>query len=164
MYFLKIGSILYGSGYVLVAFLQGGLVERLHWLTRQELLDAVAAGQFTPGPVLSTATFVGYVLLGWPGALVATVGIFLPSFLFVAATSRLVGRMRRTPWTAAFLDAVSVSALALILAVAIRLAPEALPGPRQWAIAGAAFLTLARWSVNPAWIVLAGAAIGALAL
>lgn len=164
LYFLKIGSVLYGSGYVLVAFLQGGLVDQLHWLSRQELLDAVAAGQLTLGPVLSTATFVGYLLLGWPGAVLATIGIFLPSFLFVAATSPLLGRLRRTRWTAAFLDAVNVAAIALILAVAMRLMQGALSGPWHWAIAGAAFLVLARWPVNSAWIVLAGAAIGALAL
>jgi chromate transporter len=164
IYFIKIGSILYGSGYVLVAFLEGGLVDRLHWLTRQQLLDAVAAGQFTPGPVLSTAAFVGYLLLGWPGAALAAIGIFLPSFVFVAVTSPLVGRLRRTPWTAAFLDAVNTAAVALILAVAMRLMPEALPGLRQGAIATVAFLVLARWPLNPAWIIGAGAAIGALVL
>ena len=164
LYFLKIGSVLYGSGYVLIAFLEGGLVDRLHWLTRTELLDAVAAGQFTPGPVLSTATFVGYLIYGWPGAVVATVGIFLPSFILVAVTSPLVGRLRRTPWAAAFLDSVNVAALALMVEVAVRLAADALPGPWSWAIAGVAFLVLSRWSPNPAWIVVGGAAAGALVL
>jgi chromate transporter len=164
LYFLKIGSILYGSGYVLIAFLEGGLVDRLHWLTRTELLDAVAAGQLTPGPVLSTATFIGYLVLGWPGAVLATVGIFLPSFGLVALTSPLVGRLRKTPWAAALLDSVNVAALALIIAVAVRLAREALPGVWAWAMAFVAFGVLSRWSVNPAWIVLAGALIGAVTL
>ncbi|MEO8140310.1 MAG: chromate transporter [Gemmatimonadota bacterium] len=162
LYFLKIGSILYGSGYVLVAFLEGGLVERLGWLTRPQLVDAIAAGQFTPGPVLSTATFVGYLVLGWPGALVATLGIFLPSFLLVAATVRLVSRLRRSPWTSAFMDAVNVSALALMVAVALHLASTALGGPATWGIAAIALLVLTRWTVNPGWIVLGGLLVGAL--
>ncbi len=144
LYCLKIGSILYGSGYVLIAFLEGGLVDRLHWLTRTELLDAVAAGQFTPGPVLSTATFIGYVILGWPGALLATIGIFLPSFGFVAITSPLASRLRKTPWAAAFLDTVNVAALGLMVAVAIQLAHTALsesgpgssPSPRSGCCSG----------------------------
>jgi chromate transporter len=164
LYFLKIGSILYGSGYVLIAFLEGGLVDRLHWLTHTELMDAVAAGQLTPGPVFSTATFIGYLIFGWPGAVLATVGIFLPSFGFVALTSPLIGRLRKAPWAAAFLDSVNVAALGLVVAVALRLAHEALPGVWSWAMAIAAFAVLFRWSVNPAWIVLAGALVGAVAL
>lgn len=162
LYFLKIGSILYGSGYVLFAFLEGELVGQLHWLTRPQLVDAIAAGQFTPGPVLSTATFVGYLIFGWTGAAVATLGIFLPSFLLVALTSPLVGRLRRSPWTAAFLDAVNVAALGLMVAVSLHLAATALVGPATWAIAAAAFLVLARTSINPGWIVLAGLLLGAL--
>jgi chromate transporter len=164
LYCLKIGSILYGSGYVLIAFLQGGLVDRLHWLTRAELLDAVAAGQFTPGPVLSTATFIGYLILGWPGAVLATAGIFLPSFIFVGLTSRLVGRLRKTEWAAAFLDSVNVAALGLMVAVAARLAHDALPGIWTWVIAITAFAVLFRWSVNPAWVVLGSAIVGAVVL
>jgi chromate transporter len=162
LFFLKIGSILYGSGYVLVAFLEGGLVERLGWLTRPQLVDAIAAGQFTPGPVLSTATFVGYLLLGWPGAVVATVGIFLPSFVLVALTTRLVSRLRRSPWTAAFLDSVNVAALALMVSVTLHLATIALTGWMTCGIAVVAFLVLARWALNPGWIVLGGLLLGAV--
>ncbi len=162
LFFLKIGSILYGSGYVLFAFLEGGLVEKLGWLTRPQLVDAIAAGQFTPGPVLSTATFVGYLVLGWPGAVIATLGIFLPSFVFVALTSRLVGRLRRSPWSAAFLDAVNVAALALMVSVTLHLATTALAGPATWAIAALAFLVLARTTINPGWIVLGGLLLGGL--
>jgi len=164
IYFLKIGSILYGSGYVLVAFLEGGLVEHYGWLTRAELLDAVAAGQFTPGPVFSTATFAGYLVAGWPGAAVATIGIFLPSFVLVALTRRLADRLRGQPWTAAFLDSVNVAALSLMLAVAVRLAATSLTGPASWAIALAAAAASVRWAVNPAWIVLGGAVLGAVLL
>jgi len=162
LFFLKIGSILYGSGYVLFAFLESGLVERLHWLTRPQLVDAIAAGQFTPGPVLSTATFVGYLVLGWTGALIATLGIFLPSFVFVALTSRLVGRLRRSPWSAAFLDAVNVAALGLMVSVTLHLATTALTGPPTWGIAALAFLVLARTALNPGWIVLGGLVLGGL--
>jgi chromate transporter len=161
LFFLKIGSILYGSGYVLVAFLEAGLVERLGWLTRPQLVDAIAAGQFTPGPVLSTATFAGYLVLGWPGAVVATVGIFLPSFVLVALTTRLVSRLRRSPWTAAFLDAVNVAALGLMVSVTLQLASTALLGWMTAGIAVLAFLVLARWSLNPGWIVLGGLLLGA---
>ncbi|HXW96113.1 MAG TPA: chromate transporter [Gemmatimonadales bacterium] len=164
LYFLKIGSILYGSGYVLIAFLEGGLVDRLHWLTRAQLLDAIAAGQFTPGPVLSAAAFVGYLIYGVPGALLSTLGIFLPSFVFVAITSPWVGRLRKTPWPAAFLDSVNVASLALMVAVAVKLIPEALTGVRAWVIAVASLLVLARWSLSPAWIVGAGALLGWLLL
>lgn len=162
LFFLKIGSILYGSGYVLFAFLEGGLVQQLHWLTRPQLVDAIAAGQFTPGPVLSTATFVGYLVLGWTGAVVATLGIFVPSFVFVALTSRLVGRLRRSPWSAAFLDAVNVTALGLMVSVTLHLATTALAGPATWGIAGVAFLVLARTKINPGWIVLGGLLSGGL--
>jgi chromate transporter len=162
LYFLKIGSILYGSGYVLIAFLQGGLVDKLGWLTRAQLVDTIAAGQFTPGPVLSTATFVGYLILGWPGAIIATVGIFLPSFVLVMLTTRLASRMRRSPWTAAFLDAVNVAALALMAAVTLHLATAALTGPGTWGVAAIAYLILSGWSINPGWIVLGGLVLGTL--
>ena len=113
---------MYGSGYVLVAFLQGGLVDQLGWLTQQQLLDAIAAGQLTPGPLLSTATFIGYLLLGIPGAIAGTLGVFLPSFVFVAALSS-VAPACAAPWAAAFLDAVNVCALGLMAAVALSWAP-----------------------------------------
>ena len=160
LFFLKIGAVMYGSGYVLVAFLQGGLVDELGWLTQQQLLDAIAAGQFTPGPLLSTATFIGYLLLGVPGAVVATVGVFLPSFIFVAALSPIVPRLRRSPWAAAFLDAVNVCSLGLMAAVAIKLGAATL---RTWPAVVIALLAAAaglRWKVNSAWLVLGGALVG----
>jgi chromate transporter len=115
--FLKVGAVLYGSGYVLLAFLRADLVDRLHWLTESQLLDAIAIGQFTPGPVFTTATFIGYVVHGPAGALLATLGIFLPSFLFVAASGPLVRRLRQSPAAGAFLDGVNVAALALMATV-----------------------------------------------
>jgi chromate transporter len=159
-FFLKIGAVLYGSGYVLVAFLQGGLVHDLGWLSQQQLLDAIAAGQVTPGPLLSTATFIGYLLRGAPGAAVATVAIFLPSFVFVAALSPIVPRFRRSPWAAAFLDAVNVCSLGLMAAVTIQLGTATL---RTWpavAIALVAALVGVRWKVNSTWLVLGGAVAG----
>jgi len=163
LFFLKVGSVLYGSGYVLIAFLQGGVVERYGWLSRAQLVDAVAAGQFTPGPVLSTATFVGYLVLGPAGSVVATAAIFLPSFVFVALTAPHVDRFRKTPWMAAFLDSVNVAALALMTAVTLQLGRSTLTGPVAWGIALAGLLAALRWAVNPAWLVLGGALVGWLA-
>ena len=160
LFFLKIGAVLYGSGYVLVAFLQGGLVDKLGWLTQQQLLDAIAIGQLTPGPLLSTATFIGYLLLGVPGATVATVGVFLPSFLFVAALSPIVPRFRRSPWAASFLDAVNVCSLGLMAAVSIELGVATL---RTWPAIVIALVAAAlglRWKVNSTWLVLGGALAG----
>jgi len=160
LFFLKIGAVMYGSGYVLVAFLQGGLVADLGWLTQQQLLDAIAAGQFTPGPLLSTATFIGYLLLGIPGAIAATVAVFLPSFVFVAALSPIVPRFRRSPWAASFLDAVNVGSLGLMAAVTIELGAVTL---RDWPsvlIALAAALAALRWKLNSTWLVVGGALVG----
>lgn len=160
LFFLKIGSVLYGSGYVLVAFLQGGLVHDYGWLTQRQLLDAIAAGQFTPGPLLSTAAFVGYILLGPGGAAVSTLAVFAPSFLFVAILSPLVPRFRRSAWSSAFLDAVNVSSLGLMLAVTARLASTALQGWAAWAIALVAAAASIRWKLNPTWLVVGGAVAG----
>jgi len=160
LFFLKIGAVLYGSGYVLVAFLEGGLVHDCGWLTQRQLLDAVAAGQITPGPLLSTATFVGYVLLGVPGAVVATVAIFLPSFVFVAALNPLIPRLRESAWMGAFLDAVNISSMGLMAAVTLRLGQASLTAWPAWAIALAAAGVGLRWKVNPAWLVVGGAAAG----
>src|SRR5690606_15587122 len=113
-FFLKIGAILYGSGYVLVAFLEGGLVQDYGWLTQAQLLDAIAIGQFTPGPVLSTATFIGYLIDGIDGALVATAGIFLPSFFLVLLLNPFVSRLRKSKWAAAGLDAVNIAAVGVM--------------------------------------------------
>ena len=151
---------LYGSGYVLLAFLRNDFVERLGWLTDQQLLDAVAIGQVTPGPVFTTATFVGYLVAGVPGAVLATVGIFLPAFVFVALLHPLVPRLRRHSWTAAMLDGVNVAAVGLMAAVTWLLGREAIVDPLTASLAvGAAFL-LIRFRVNSAWLVLAGAIVG----
>jgi chromate transporter len=158
--FVKIGSVLYGSGYVLLAFLDADLVQRFHWLTQGQLLDAVVVGQVTPGPVFTTATFVGYVLLGWRGALVATVGIFLPAFLFVALSTKLVAQLRQSPLAGAFLDGLNAASWALMAAVSLTLARTALfDGPTVLLAAAAAFLLL-RYKVNSAWLVLGGGALG----
>jgi len=160
LFFLKLGSVLFGSGYVLLAFLQADLVDRWHWLTREQLLDAVAAGQITPGPVFTTATFIGYLLKGFPGAVLATVGIFLPSFLFVAILGLIVPRLRKSPDTGAFLDGVNAGALALMAAVTWTLSRAALVD-RWTALLGLACVALLlRFKLNPAWLVLGGAAAG----
>ncbi len=160
LFFLKVGAVLYGSGYVLVAFLQGGLVDEYGWLTQRELLDAIAIGQFTPGPVLSTATFVGYMIAGAGGAAVATTAIFAPSFLFVALVNPWIPRLRKSPWTAAFLDAVNVSAVALMAAVTVKLGQATLTAWPAWLIAVAATLIGLRWKINLAWVVVGGGALG----
>jgi chromate transporter len=160
-FFLKIGAILYGGGYVLFAFVEQGLVRDHPWLTQQQVLDAIAIGQFTPGPVLSTATFIGYLLGGAWGAVIATVAIFLPSFLYVAVLGPILPRVRRSPWMAAFLDSVNVCAVALMAGVAIKLAGDALRGWPMWLIALTALAVLWKW-VNPAWVVLGGGLGGLL--
>jgi chromate transporter len=160
LFFLKVGSVLYGSGYVLVAFLQGGLVDARHWLTQTQLLDAIAIGQFTPGPVLSAATFIGYVLLGFPGALVATTGIFLPSFIFVLIINPLVPKLRRSPLMRGFLDGVNAAALGLMVSVSVSLGVSTLTGIALWAIFVLALAAVILWRLNAAWIVAASALLG----
>lgn len=159
-FFLKIGAILYGSGYVLLAYLEGGLVDQLGWLTQAELLDAIAIGQFTPGPVLTTATFVGYVIAGVPGAIVATLGIFLPSFLFVLLLNPLIPKMRQSAWFAAFLDAVNVAAIGLMVAVLVNLGQQTFATWQGIVIAVLALVASLRFKVNSAWIVMGGAVVG----
>ncbi len=158
--FLKLGTVVFGSGYVLLAYLRNDLVKGLAWITLGQLLDAVAVGQLTPGPVFTTATFIGYLVAGVPGAVVATVGIFLPSFVLVAAVGPLIPRMRRSPWTAAALDGVNAAAIGLMAGVGVNLARSALVDPLTTALAVVSFLILLRFRVNSAWVVLAGAAIG----
>lgn len=158
--FLKIGSVLYGSGYVLLAFLRNDFVVRLGWLTDRQLIDAVAVGQFTPGPVFTTATFVGYVVASWPGALLATLAIFLPSFVFVALSHPLIPKIRGRRVTAAVLDGVNVAALGLMLAVTWELGRAAVIDAMTAALAVAALALLVRYRVNSAWLVLGGGAIG----
>jgi len=158
--FLKIGAVLYGSGYVLLAFLRNDFVERLGWLTNQQLLDAVAIGQVTPGPVFTTATFIGYLVGGVPGALLATLGIFLPGFVFVAAINPWVPRLRRSLWMSGLLDGVNAAALGLMAAVTWELGRAAIIDPITAAVGLAAAVLLIRFAVNSAWLVAGGGAVG----
>jgi chromate transporter len=159
-FFLKVGSVLYGSGYVLAAFLQGGLVDARHWLTQTQLLDAIAVGQFTPGPVLSTATFIGYLILGVPGAVVSTTGIFLPSFVFVLISAPFIPRLRKSPLTRGFLDGVNAASLGLMLSVAMLLGGSTLTTLSSGIVFLLATAALILWNLNPAWIVAGGAVLG----
>ena len=159
-FFLKVGSVLYGSGYVLLAFLRDGLVNRWHWLSQAQLLDAVTVGQITPGPVFTTATFIGYILGGPKGALIATAGIFLPSFVFVALSGPLIPRIRKSTLARAFLDGVNVAALALMAAVTLQLARESITGIPSVVLALASAVLLLRYRVNSTWLILGGAVLG----
>jgi chromate transporter len=163
LFFLKVGAVLYGSGYVLLAFLQADLVDRLHWLTQSQLLDAIAIGQVTPGPVFTTATFIGYLLGGTIGAVVATVGIFLPSFVFVAASRPLIPRIRRSPVAGAFLDGVNVGALALMGAVTLQLSRAALVDFPTVLIGATSAVLLLYSRINSAWLILAAGLTGLVA-
>ena len=160
--FLKVGSILFGSGYVLLAFLHADLVVRLRWLTDRQLLDAIAVGQVTPGPVFTTATFVGYLLGGWWGAVLATVGIFLPSFVFVAATHPFIPRLRRSSWASGFLDGANVASLGLMAAVTWQIARAALVDEVTVLLLLVAAVVVFRTKLNSAWLVLGGGAFGFL--
>jgi chromate transporter len=162
--FLKIGSVLYGSGYVLLAFLRRDLVERLGWLTDAQLLDAVAVGQVSPGPVFTTATFVGYVVAGGWGAAAATAGIFLPSFVFVALSGPLVPRLRASPTAGAFLDGVNAASLALMAVVTTQLARDAVSSALSIGIAIVSALLLFRFRVGSTWLIVGGAEAGWLRL
>lgn len=157
---LKIGTVVYGSGYVLLAFLRQDFVERLGWLTDRQLIDAVIVGQFTPGPVFTTATFIGYLVGRTPGALLATVAIFLPSFALVALVYPIVPRLRRSPWTSAFLDGVNAAALGLMAAVTWQLGRAAIVDGLTLVLAVLAGVALLRVKVNSAWLVGGGAAVG----
>lgn len=159
---LKIGAVLYGSGYVLLAFLEGEFVDRLGWLTQSELVDAIAVGQVTPGPVFTTATFVGYLVAGLPGAFLATVAIFLPSFVFVGLLTRITHRLRSSRWTAVALDGVNATALALMAGVTWRLAGTAVVDPLTAGIAVVTLVLLWRTPLNSTWYIGAGAVIGLL--
>jgi chromate transporter len=158
--FLKIGAVLYGSGYVLVSFLERDLVEHLGWLTERQLLDAVAIGQFTPGPVFTTATFVGYQVAGFGGAAVATIAIFAPAFVFVALLGRITPVIRRSVWAGSALDGVNAASMGLMAAAALRLADSAFVDPLT-SMLGAAALAVLLWRrPNTAWLVAAGALAG----
>jgi chromate transporter len=161
--FFKIGAVLYGSGYVLIAFMQTEFVQNLGWLTNQQLLDAIVVGQITPGPLFTSATFVGFLLGGVPGAVIATIGIFLPSFILVAIVRPFVPRLRQSPWFGALLDGVNVVSLALVVGVTIGLARVSLIDPLTIALAVLSLLVLLRFKINSTWLVLGGALIGFLA-
>lgn len=160
LFFLKVGSVLFGSGYVLIAFLRADLVERWRWLTETQLLDAVAVGQITPGPLFTTATFIGYILGGAPGAVVATVGIFLPAFVFVAISGPLVPRLRRSRAAGAFLDGVNAAAVALMAVVTVELARAAIVDVVTVLLCAGSAAVLWKGRINSAWLVLAGAVAG----
>lgn len=162
-FFLKVGSVLYGSGYVLLAFLQRDLVDRLGWLTSQELLDAIAIGQFTPGPVFTTATFVGYLVAGNAGAIAATLGIFLPAFLLVGLVNPWVPVLRRSRWFGGFLDGVNAASLGLMAAVLFSLGQTALVDGVTMGLAVLGAIAVFRLQINSAWIVLAGGLVGLVA-
>jgi chromate transporter len=171
LFFLKVGSILFGGGYLLIAILQKGLVEEYGWLTQQQLLDSIAIGQFTPGPVLSTATFIGYIIAGFPGATVATIGIFLPSFLFVAALNPLMNPIRKSSWTRPFLDAVNVSALALMVLTTMQLGMATLILPKTHdldflglGISVISAILVLFYRINAMYLILGGSIIGWVAL
>ena len=158
--FLKIGSVLYGSGYVLIAFLRSDFVLHLGWITDQQLLDAVAIGQVTPGPLFTTATFIGYILGGTPGALLATLGIFLPSFIFVAISNPLIPKIRGSVWAGSLLDGVNASALGLMAAVTFQLAVASLQDVFTAVITIVSLLLLLRYKINSTWLILGGAIAG----
>jgi chromate transporter len=158
--FLKIGALVFGSGYVLLAFLRADLVDRLHWLSERQLLDAVAVGQVTPGPVFTTATFIGYLIGGPGGAVLATIGIFLPGFVLVVVTRPLLARIRRSATASAFLDGVNVASLSLMGVVTVQLARAALVDLPTLLIATVGAVLLIRWKVNSTYLVAGAALVG----
>jgi chromate transporter len=162
LFFLKVGSVLYGSGYVLLAFIRADLVERWGWLSEGQLLDAIAVGQVTPGPLFTTATFIGYVLAGSKGAVLATAGIFLPAFFFVAISGPLVPRIRRSAAAGAFLDGVNVASVALMAWVTALLGHSAIVDVPTGLLAAASAVVLVQYRVNTVWLVAAGAVAGIL--
>lgn len=158
--FLKIGAVLYGSGYVLLAFLEAEFIDKYGLLTMEQLLDAVAIGQFTPGPVFTTATFIGYLLKGIPGAILATIGIFIPSFLVVWAINPLIPKLRKSKIMGAMLDGVNIGSLVLMTVVSLKLGVASLINPLTIFIFIIALLILMKYKVNSAWLIIAGGAIG----
>jgi chromate transporter len=160
--FLKIGAVLYGSGYVLIAFMKSEFVTRLGWLTNQQLLDAVAVGQATPGPISSSATFVGYLLGGWPSALLATVGMFLPSFILIALLSRILPWTKKSTWARTFLDGVNVASLGLMAGVTWELGRAGVMDIFTVALAVVSLVLVFRFKVNSVWLILGGGALGVI--
>jgi chromate transporter len=164
LYFCKVGAVLFGSGYLLLAFLRSDLVVRWHWLTESQLLDAIAVSQVTPGPLSTAATFIGYILAGPAGAVLATIGIFLPGFVLVAASGRLLPRLRGSRIAGAFLDGVNVGALALMVVVSWQLGRAAVVDWTTVGLAAASAVLLMRYRVNSLWLIFGGAAVGFVAL
>jgi chromate transporter len=160
--FLKIGSVLYGSGYVLLAFIRADFVVRLGWLTDHQLIDAIAIGQITPGPLFTAATFIGYILGGTSGALLATLGIFLPSFVFVAISNPLIPHIRNSMWMSSLLDGVNAASLGLMAAVTVQLASSSLTDFYAGLIATLALVLLLRYKINSTWLIAGGALTGFL--
>jgi chromate transporter len=163
-YFLKIGALLFGSGYVLLAVLREDLVTRLHWVSESQLMDAVAVSQATPGPFFTVATFLGYVLSGWKGACLATVGMFVPAFVYVAATANFLPRLRKSPTASAFLDGVNTAAVALMAFVGFQFARQSVMSPLAAAIAVASAVLAFRYKVNSAWLISGGAVVGLVSM
>jgi chromate transporter len=162
LFFLKVGSVLFGGGYVLLAFLQSDLVVRWHWLSQSQLLDAIAVGQMTPGPFFTTATFIGYLLCGLPGAFWATAGIFLPGFILVALSGPIIPRIRRSALASSFLDGVVVASLSLMAVVTYQLGRAAVVDMLSIVLFGISATLLIRYRVNTAWLILGGAVAGSL--
>ena len=160
LFFLKVGSILFGSGYVLLAFLRADLTTRWAWLTEQQLLDAVTVGQLTPGPVFTTATFIGFILLGWPGAIMATAAIFAPGFVFVAVTQPLMRRLRESSLTSSLVDGIVAGSLGLMAVVAWHLGRSAIVDLPTLMLLSAAAVALAMWRLNSTWLIVGGALAG----
>lgn len=160
LYFLKVGSLLFGSGMVLFAFIQRDIVEGYGWLTQQQLIDAIAVGQMTPGPVLSSATFIGYLVSGWPGGVVATIAVFLPSFIIVALMGPFIPRLRRSPLAQAFLKGVNAAVVAMILAISLTLFRAAIIDLWTVLLLGLALIALLRFKIDTIWLILGGAGVG----
>ena len=158
--FLKIGSVLYGGGYVLLAFLRSDFVVRLGWLTEKQLIDAVAIGQVTPGPLFTTATFIGYILAGVPGAILSTVGIFIPSFFFVAISNRFIPKMRQSIWFSEFLNGINAASLGLMAAVTIQLAKAVLVDGTSIFLAVFSLALVVFTRINTTWVILAAVVFG----
>lgn len=159
-YFAKVGSVLFGSGYVLIAFLQSDLVEKYQWITQQQLVDAIAVGQFTPGPVFTTATFIGYLISGHEGAVIATVGIFAPAFLFVAISAPLIPALRKSRWTAPILDGLNAASLSLMAGASIVLAKETVNSLYGFLAFVVNLALLVKFKINSVWLILAAGILG----
>ena len=162
LYFLKIGAVLFGSGYVLLAVLRGDLVAKLHWLSDAQLLDAIAVSQATPGPFFTVATFIGYLLAGWSGAALATLGMFLPAFVYVGITARFLPNLRKSPVASAFLDGVNAAAVALMAFVGWQFARASLVNVPAVILVAASVVLVFCYKVNFAWLVLGGGVAGIL--